>query len=178
MVPEANDNKSVSINLPFFYPKGIFPCSYIHLKNAVVKNKGWVASLWFAVSIRESDDSFSRKRLRLQAIWDRDARRRLCHHGDDVNPERVGRHVEAALRGRDDYMHLDTIPVWVDTGLGDWKTVKAVSTPFHLLNWLCLWPIKLSRGLIELNWWILWDRRGKKATKSSRHWSLLAKIHF
>lgn len=35
-----------------------------------------------------------------QAVWDGGADWRLCHYGDDVHPEGLGRHVEAALCGK------------------------------------------------------------------------------
>lgn len=84
----------------FSSPQGIFPCSYIHLKNAHIKNKGLVCAHnppppHFALFRAQSFGL-----LVSQAIRDGHPRRGLRHHRDDVDAAGLGRHVEAALRGK------------------------------------------------------------------------------
>uniref|UniRef100_A0A3B5M8G9 Dedicator of cytokinesis 4b n=1 Tax=Xiphophorus couchianus TaxID=32473 RepID=A0A3B5M8G9_9TELE len=127
---EKCEGTLVSINLPFFYPKGIFPCSYIHLKNAVVKNKGqfetvmpvedsvitemtstlreWGA-MWKQLYVKNEGDLFHRLWHVMNEILDL-RRQVLVGHLTHDRMKDVKQHITARLDWGNEQLCLDLVP--------------------------------------------------------------------
>uniref|UniRef100_A0A3Q0SMD3 Dedicator of cytokinesis protein 4 n=1 Tax=Amphilophus citrinellus TaxID=61819 RepID=A0A3Q0SMD3_AMPCI len=130
IVEKSNDSRSLLINLFIFCPKGIFPSSYIHLKNAHIKNKGqfetvipvedsvitemtstlrdWGA-MWKQLYVKNEGDLFHRLWHVMNEILDL-RRQVLVGHLTHDRMRDVKQHITARLDWGNEQLGLDLVP--------------------------------------------------------------------